>query len=255
MPQILGSHPMSFFVNLQEEFDFLPYACRRFPFNAERTARRCLTSKSVNFRGDSQMRVFFNHLMERVCGLINAASKTAWYVSTCLYNSSFCHESKMCLTSDPMAETQENITDFDILTINFGQHPSSQFRVPAAKYRDMVRNYFETLKASMDVTRRPTVLLWLETQTLCSSNREYLHSFGDWRTTHRTFLYNQVANMALSELFSSTKISVVDLSNPQLPMSQLCHDSGHLIGVVNALDAMLWPVLDAMCPGWETALI
>lgn len=251
MPQILGQKPMSFFVNLQDEFDYVPYSCRRSPFNPEVTGRRCLASKSFNFRGDSQMRVFFNHLMQRVCGLPNAASKTAWHVSTCLNNSTFCQESTMCLTSDPMAETQAVVTDFDILAINFGQRPASQFRVPAAKYRDMVRNYFDSLRANINGAQRPTTVLWLETQNLCSSNREYLHSFGDWRTTHRIFLYNQVANMVLLDSSRISNVSVIGLSNPQLPMSQLCHDSGHLIGVENALDAMLWPALDAMCPGWE----
>jgi hypothetical protein len=251
MPQVLGVRPMSFFVQLQEEFTYVPYTCRRSPFNAARTAGRCFASKSVNFRGDSQMRIFFNHFMQRVCGLHNAASKTAWYVSTCLYNSSFCQDSSMCLTSDPMAEKQVNITDFEVLAINFGQHPASQFRVPASKYRTMVLNYFKTLKAAVESSKRPTLLLWLETQTLCSSNTEYLHSFGDWRTPHRVLLYNKVANSVLLDFSWEQKVNIVRLTNAQLPMSQLCHDSGHLIGVDNALDAMLWPALDLLCPGWE----
>lgn len=253
MPLNLGSQPMSFFVQLQDEYEFLPYACRRPPFDASRTAARCFSSRKVNFRGDSQMRVFYNHIMQRVCGVPLAAIKGAWQESTCIFNTSLCQDALVCLMADPLAETLENITSFDVVAVNFGQHQASQHRTPAAVYRQKITEYFDVFADLAGPQWRSThKLLWFETQTLCISNRDYLHSFGDWRTPHRVSLYNRVARGALLESPRGKRVdSVVPLSHPQLPMSQLCHDTGHLIGVQNALDAMLWAALDAICPGWD----
>ena len=251
MPLNLGEEPMSFFVGLQDEFVFLPYACRRPEFNSTQTAARCFSSKKINFRGDSQMRVFFNHALKRVCGIPEAAIKGAWQESTCVRESLNCHDALICLTADPMALTLENSTEFDIVAVNFGQHPASQHRMPVAEYRLKVDKYFNDFEdLERDKNMYPELVIWLNTQTLCVSNRDYLHSFGDWRTPQRISLYNYATEYVLLNTSGRRVDAIVDFRNTQYPLSQLCHDSGHLIGVNNALDAMLWTVLDATCPEW-----
>jgi hypothetical protein len=247
MPQLLGSRPMSFYVNLQEEFDFLPYSCRRSKFNAVQVASRCFSSRRFNFRGDSQMRVFYNHIMNRVCGDVHIAGKSGWYQSTCIFNSSLCQESQMCLTSDPMAESHADLNDFDILFINFGQHPASKYRISAANYRNMVESYFN----NHNTIASPT-LYWIETQTLCVRNDASIHLFGDWRTLHRVFILNQVARKILHKQSNERlSMNMIGISHAQLPMSQICPDGGHHIGVENVLDAMMWSLLDSFCPEWD----
>ncbi len=99
------------------------------------------------------------------------------------------------------------------------------------------------------------MLLWMETLPLGASNSEWRHGWGDWRTHQRLMLYNEAARDALSSAAVAGGLTVrgtVGLWRQTLPLSNLCFDTAHMIGVENVLDAQLWSLLDGVCPGWDS---
>ena len=247
---------LSYFVQLREEFEFVPYACRRpVAIDPQSVARRCFSSRRVDIRGDSHTRALFNHAMLRVCGIHNTALKGV-QTSSCVDNSSgspWCQDAFICLTPDPMGlGLDQALQDFDVVAVNFGQHLASQHRTPSFKYRESVARYFSNISGSILSQSGGVKLLWMENVPLCTSNSEWRHSWGDWRTHHRLMLYNEAAREALTRLPAGTLTGFVDLWRQTLPLSNLCYDTAHMIGVDNVLDAQLWSLLDGICPYWDS---
>ena len=243
-----GSRPFAYFVRLNEDYVYLPYACRRPSFNAPRTAERCIQGHTIDLRGDSQTRTLFNHAMKRICGVEEAAMKGI-FDDQCVDEGTpgnfFCGKDggRVCMTWDSMGESTPD-DKFDVVATNFGQWPASHFRIPVANYQSLVKDFWKRLDGG-DPPRSVQRMLWMETQPLCWTNAR--DSKGDWRTHHRIMLYEEAARQVLDNLLN---VEIVGLWRQSLPLVPLCPDGNHMVTIDNALDAQLWSLLDAVCPGW-----
>lgn len=250
-----GTRPFAYYVRLGEEFIFLPYACRRPAFDAQRTAERCIIGRAMDLRGDSQTRTLFNHAMARICGVPGAALKGIFEdqcVDADTPNNAVCGQDggRVCMTWDSMGEAMAGAEHrFDLVATNFGQWPASEYRVPAVTYQAWVAAYWSAWdREGGALPQRAQRMLWMETQPLCwTTAREWK---GDWRTHHRIMLYEEAARGAMGGLLRSGVLSIVGLWRLSLPLVMLCPDGAHMASVDSAMDALLWALLDAVCPGW-----
>jgi hypothetical protein len=125
-PNGLGAR---YWTDLSKELFWTPYACREAALDLG-AARAFLSGKRMNWRGDSHLRLVYNHLMRVVCGSAEAASKDQRLTEDApLSHAPLCPGLVAGFTHDDTGAQVYSLVPaadpFRLLVVNFGQHHAS----------------------------------------------------------------------------------------------------------------------------------
>jgi hypothetical protein len=241
-----------YFSELHAQLLWVPHGCCAQPLAdlAGEAARQCLSHSSFRLRGDSQLRMVYNHLMNAACGISGASRLTGSLCAATSPSHGACPGLLSCYEADLIGDNASWTPPAlpDRLFINFGQHPASgRYRVPLGAYERSLAAYFGTLPQK---GARGAAAAWVDTFPLCTRNDMYVHSFGDWRTGHRIELYNRAASRAIAPHVRSGRLLHVRAFDMVDALTDLCPDNAHLVGIDSVLDPLSMTLLDTLC---ETA--
>lgn len=271
---------LGYYTDLITELVWVPFTCRA-P-RIDRTA--CFRGRRVNVRGDSQARTLFNYIALSVCSITDTAEKgLAAYDNKCHDAApGRCAGTHLCYTNDGGGGGAVDVSEWDLIVANFGQHYSASPRVPVSRYeRDHVPYCFNASLLA-GITERQQAhpefrYVWVDTQPLSIRNDGFVHAFGDWRTHPRATLYNRAVARVLephrrpraaparrgtpgSLTASPPLIDIVEVEDVLRLHIDAAADNAHPARVWPALDAMVERVLAAFCstaddlPGTPTEL-
>lgn len=257
---------------------FLPFSCR-WPLPGSQT-QGCFENRSLHFRGDSQVRTFFNHFMVSVVGMSLGPAVKGVEGSTCVDSIRFRDEPRMekdfisCYSVDamgwdgPLSLWSGNPLEPHpyAVVLNFGQHWAAEHRVSAAAYEGFLREYFSSPALHEQVRARGESFMgfvWIETPPLNILNHGHVHAHKDGRTMHRVHLYNAAARRALrvGSSLPSTNVSSGDTKDwvggkgvhyiPTFdiifPVLDASEDHAHQSGVAASLDPIAQAMRAVMC--------
>ena len=257
-PNGLGAR---YWTDLSKGLFWTPYTCREAALDVG-AARAFLAGKRMNWRGDSHLRLVYNHLMRVVCGSEQAASKDQRLTEDLpLSDAPLCPGLSAAFTHDDTGAqvyTLEPAADpFRLLVINFGQHHASgRVRAPVLAYEAALEAYWEGAEAATaaHAPRAPGAphfrALWVDTFPQCVRNDAFVWGYGDWRTPARIASYNAAAERVVlggghvgSGRALDAYVAVHDMLRQ---LCDVCPDGAHFIDV--------FPVLDFLTglPTWPT---
>lgn len=257
-PNGLGAR---YWTDLSKDLYWTPYACREAPLNLA-AARAFLVGQRMNFRGDSHLRLVYNHMMRVVCGSEQAASKDQRLTEDLprsdaplcpgLVWAGFTHDDMggQVYTLEPQADPP------NLLVINFGQHHASgRYRTPLLAYEAALESYWkqaeeETARVNprakaaaappLSSPPAPLRVIWVETFPQCVRNDAFVWGFGDWRTPARISLYNDAGMRMIvggGHVGEGRALDAyVGVHDMLTQLCDVCPDSAHFIDVFPVLD-------------------
>lgn len=264
-----------FYTDLRDALVWMPLGCRATtalidPHNVQMCMRRL---GAVEFVGDSQTRVLFDHFVNRALPVHSVYTTPKDYdVRHCLwFNLS---ESplgdatsiippgayRVCFDWDALGKksTQDLLAanETRAFVVNFGQHFYAESRRPVHVYAGRVRERFSAPEVvSLLALRASAVpsfrLVWVETTPFSVRNDDGVVEYGDWRTTHRHTLYNFAAERELAPLLRRSDgpplLRTVTADDVLTPLVDTYLDAAHPSGLTAALDVVLARVIHAIC--------
>ena len=217
--QVLTNEVVRYHTDIADGLFFLPFACR-LP-DATDAARTCLSNRSMNFRGDSQMRGLFNQFMWRLVNVPLIAHKGANDVATCVKTADLrarggygamldgffaCVSCDEFLAQNPLFSANAQEPSPWAVLINSGQHWASgnrRARGDLPGFLNALERYFDSAYLANADKRGANGpgdfqgLLWLETFPHPIRNDLGVKVNNDGRTLHRLELLNRAAARAL----------------------------------------------------------
>ena len=245
-PNGLGAR---YWTDLSSDLFWTPYACAA-PRLDVAAARAFLAGKRMNWRGDSQLRLVYNHLMRVVCGSTEAASKEQKLTDDVVADAPDCPGLTASFTHDMMGEQPYSLeptaAPASLLVVNFGQHHASgRARAPLLAYEAALETYWAAAAAET-AAKAPRAgpdgaafrALWVDTFPQCVRNDDFVWGYGDWRTPHRIHLYNEAARRAVGPHVGAGGAldAYVGLYAALRQVCDVCPDGAHFVDVAPVLD-------------------
>ena len=248
-PNGLGAR---YWTDLSRDLFWTPYVCAA-PLLDAGAARAFLAGKRMNFRGDSQLRLVYNHLMRVVCGSTEAASKDQKLTDDVVANAPDCPGLIASFTHDMMGEQPYSLEPAaepaSLLVVNFGQHHASgRARAPLLVYEADLERYW-TAAAAETAAKAPRSgaagadfrAIWVDTFPMCVRNDDFVWGYGDWRTPLRIHAYNAAARRVVGPHASGggpldAYVGVYELLRQ---ICDVCPDGAHFIDVFPVLDFLV----------------
>ena len=235
----------SFFVDISSEnlVRWEPYSCS-LPHITQRDFRERLSGLRLDFLGDSHMRILYNHLLRRFCGVENAASK-GFGVSQCqsLGDMTHCPRLSACLINSPFglegAESEGHGAERDLLIANFGAWPTGGAfgRWTLQQYAAGVRAFAERMTDPRRAQGSPS-FIWIGNIQHPFRDDEFVHNLRAWNTPSRTFMFERFAQAELAMLVAQGRVHYVDVFALSMVSNRWSQDCAHLVGVEPALNGI-----------------
>jgi hypothetical protein len=255
------------YTEVERDLAWAPYACA--PGEGEggargalaALARRCLSGASLRFQGDSQLRTLYNDVLQRHCGIHNAAAKGLVH-DVCVGGASGAREAAQglagengtcpalasCFLADPWGEAPVNASSSSsgsssgssaprAVVANLGQHSAARHE-PADEFGARVEGYLRGARggpALLLVEAQPFPVRYSDSGVLL---------YADGRTQPRLRLYNTLAAAAAAR----AGVPVLRTWDMAAPVVEACPDGAHFNGVYSVLDALGGRLLAALCP-------
>ena len=210
--------------------------CNHTAYSAER-ASALLAKRTLTFIGDSQSRVLVSTLLEWACG-IPIVDKNKQFKNTYIAETAQkCPGLKVNVISNVYCEIradfQTKVQKDELTFFNCGHWPASQEHFTFDMYGDALEALLQKIKLISS-----NRFVFIETLPMPVRNDKYVKSFKDWRTLHRLFVYNRIAE----KLFKQHNYSFLPTFETLLPLIDKFCDNAHYTAA-GALQPIIQQVL------------
>ena len=212
------------------------FYCNHTAYTAD-YASALLAKRTLTFIGDSQSRVLVSTLLEWACS-IPIVDKNKQFKNTYIAETAEkCPGLKVNVVSNVYCEIradfQTKVQKDELVFFNCGHWPASQEHFTFDMYGDALEALIQKIKRIS-----PNRFVFIETLPMPVRNDKFVKSFRDWRTLHRLYVYNRIAE----KLFKQHNFSFLPTFETLLPLVDKFCDNAHYTAA-GALQPIIQQVL------------